>query len=230
MISSFQKFRTFVIVHVILLLFIFHYCAYSQRSGNDDFLEETESTSIINELSDDEEKKFNYLMNTYGEDINLFRSRYFINFLVPLLFPFIMYFLYFNKEIKNIKILKYLNEFYLILILFYIPYIIYLLTYYDERIYLYKSLFNSGFYIRKLDYDIWHAIDIIEDSSVKNKYLNIGYYLFDIPILIYLIAVTLFMFSKTEKTLNSQYSKLGLWYFFKIKNIKSEFYRFLYKK
>ena len=69
---------------------------FSQRHSVDDV-----EYSYDNNLSDEENDDFNRKVEKNGQIVNVFTSKFFINFLIPLLLPFLVYIIYFISHKKS---------------------------------------------------------------------------------------------------------------------------------
>jgi hypothetical protein len=196
---------------------------FSQRHSVDDL-----EYSYDNNISDEENDDFNRKVEKNGQIINVFTSKYFIIFLIPLLLPFLAYLLYIILHTKSERQHNLGINMYVILIFVILIYFQFALRNLDQRQLIYKSIYDDEFYIKF--YQETHKRSrqysyLFHSTNYGNIDIrSILMYIFDILLLIYSAAVTIFLSMKIEqvKHYDGDRSKpKSLKYFLNIRNMKS---------
>jgi hypothetical protein len=196
---------------------------FSQRYSVDDL-----EYSYDNNLSDEENDDFNRKVEKNGQIVNVFTSKFFINFLIPFLLPFLVYIIYIVLHTKSERQHKLGRNIYLILIFMILIYFQFAVRNLDQRQLIYKSIYDDEFYIkfyqethkgsRQYSY-LFHSTNY---GNIDIR--SISMYIFDILLLIYSAAVTIFLSMKIEQVKHydgGRSKPQSLKYFFNIRNMKS---------
>lgn len=214
----------------MLIIFLSPFChVYSQRESFSDI--RNQEDNIVIENGDKEVEHFDNEIRKNGRSINLFTSKFFINYSIPFLLPVAVYFLYFlsfTKSQSKFRIVTNLSILILFACVFYFQYSFRNL---NERQFIYQSIFDDSFnlkFYQEGDENSKISEYLVNESNEINmKYISISTYVFDIVFLFYLTALTIFLYIEFNTRLRSNILEIAapkpIKYFLNIKNLKSKF-------
>ena len=196
---------------------------FSQRHSVDDL-----EYSYDNNLSDEEDDDFDRKVEKNGQIVNVFTSKFFINFLIPLLLPFLVYINYFISHTKSERQYKLARNMRAILFLVGVYYFQFALRNLDQRQLIYQSIYDDGFYIKFYQEAYKNSSQYGYLFSKTNRgdidFISILTYIIDIFLLVYSGAMTFFLFIKGNKIKHYDggvANPQSLKYFLNIRNMKS---------